>query len=137
MSEVRRSRRMQSGPPAYVEQIPPGVRIPSPPPRDPPPRTVGPPANVTPPPGLYVQVASVVTPQQAIQAGLDLTQRLGAARPPFIRGVKVQVNGAARIRMFAGPLADEASARRLCAVALPNDSCLMQTFPPTPPAPRQ
>lgn len=121
---------MQSADAAYVEQIPAGARPPAgsaaPPPllRGSGPRSPPPPRSA--PAGLYVQVASVPGPREAVQAALEVTDRLGAQRPAFVRGVKVVVNGTPRIRLYAGPLADEPAARRLCAAAIPGQPCLLQ-----------
>ena len=116
---------------AYVEQIPAGAE----PSTSPPVLKITPGAGprVQPPPaGLYVQVASVVGQQQALQAGLELTQRLGANRPAFIRGVGALVDGRPEIRMFAGPFVDSAAAKRFCALALPDQECAQKIFAATP-----
>lgn len=120
---------------AYMDQIPAGAR---PPTANPPavkitPNT-GPVAQRPPPPGLYVQVASVGDQDQAIRAGLEVSQRLGANRPPFIRGVAATVQGQPRIHMFAGPFADEGVARRFCALAVPGQACLLHVFESAPAA---
>ncbi len=116
---------------AYVEQIPAGAK---PPQASPPVLKIVPDAAPGPqrpaPPGLYVQVAAVTGQQQALQAGLDLAQRLGPDRPAFIRGVGAVVDGRPRIRMFAGPFAGAAAASRFCALAIPDQACTEQVFPP-------
>ena len=114
---------------AYVEQIPPGAKPPtgSTTPLRIVPNTT-PVVSQAPPPGLYVQIASVLTQEQAVRTGLEFAQRLGAKRPPFIRGEAVMVEGQRRIRLYAGPLIDVTRALSFCALAMPNQSCLMRVF---------
>ncbi len=114
---------------AYVDQIPAGAK---PPPTAPPALKVTrggvqAPQRET-PAGLYVQVASVADQEQAVRASLELAQRLGSARPPFIRGEAAMVSGRMRLRMYAGPFADPVAAKRFCNFAIPGDVCLERVF---------
>ncbi len=121
---------------AYVEQIAPGAR---PPTLRPPAVRVVPPRGAEPlpaPAGLYLQVASVRTQEEAAKAGLDVVARSGGAPPPFIRGVAVKVGAEDRIRMFAGPFPDEAAARAYCGQIITGAPCLLRTLPAAPPPAR-
>lgn len=119
---------------AYVDQIPPGAHPPPVVVRRPP---AGAPRPTSPPPGLYLQVASAASQPEAVRAGLAVTASAGDARPAFIRGVAVTVDGQRRIRLFAGPLRGIDEARALCARVLPEGSpCLTATFGESPPPPK-
>ena len=120
---------------AYVDQIPAGAK---PPPSSPPAVRIVPGGGATTrptPPGLYVQIASVADQEQAIRAGLDFAQRLGADRPPFIRGEVSSVEGQRRLLLYAGPFKDGEAARRFCGKALPGQACLGRAFAAPAPAP--
>lgn len=114
-----------------VDQIPPGSK---PPPVSPPVLRVTPstgPIVAKPlPPGIYVQIASAATQEDAIKSGLELSQRLGRDRPAFIRGVTQVVEGKPRIVLFAGPFADEGAVGHFCATALAGGPCQARVFSP-------
>ena len=120
---------------AYVDQIPPGARTTAPAPE---PLKIAPNsarmAQRPPPPGLYVQIADVLNGEQAIEAGLAFAQRLGARRPPFIRGEAASVQGQPRLLMYAGPFVDAAAAQTFCAHAIPQQTCLTRLFAEPPPS---
>ena len=103
--------------PAYVAQIPAGLRPRAAVSVEEQPPSISPLSPGRPVAAVFVQIASLPSEAAAIRFATDFAARLGNQRPKSIKGVRAVVNGEPRIRLMAGPFTSGPEAMAFCRLA--------------------